>query len=77
MLVFDIIPHKGEYWIEATAADGSRRFVERTDTLLQALRRLESLRGSAAIIERQIAAAERVRAKQRRPAKLPAGPGPR
>ncbi|HEY7576701.1 MAG TPA: hypothetical protein VH855_03820 [Acetobacteraceae bacterium] len=75
MLVFNIIPHGGEYWIEAAADDGSRRFVERTDTLPQALRRLESLRGSAAMIERHIVAAERARAKQRRTARLSAHPG--
>jgi hypothetical protein len=75
MLVFNIIPHKGEYWIEAAAGDGSRRFVERTDTLPQALRRLESLRASAAIIQRHIAAAERARAKQKRSSRHSSSPG--
>lgn len=70
MLAFNIILHNGEYWIEAVAGDGSRRFVERTDTLPQALRRLESLRGSAAIIERHILAAERARAKQKQRATI-------
>jgi hypothetical protein len=76
MLVFNIVPRNGEYWIEAAADDGSRRFVERTDTLVQALRRLDSLRASAAIIERHIEAARRTRAMApRRSSRFPASSG--
>jgi hypothetical protein len=65
MLVFRIVPRGGEFWIEAEADNGSRRFLERFSNEDAAKARLRWLEDRAAAIQSRIEKAEHKAATRR------------
>jgi hypothetical protein len=53
VVTFRVVRRRREFWIEAVEDDGSRRFLERCDSLEEANQRLEEFKINAERIERR------------------------